>query len=778
MVQNCGIVGIGWLSIFRKPPWARIDELMSRDTRECCLDAWIATGTSCDDYLCKHRPKSGHRGILDRGLLRLRGGRRLRRHVAQRRLVALARLCTISPGRAPDSRAASGFIVQPLGGRRRVGARTPRHSPFISARRCTRRALRGVVDPGSRPVPPVAQRKRSSIAGTQGAGSIPAGGHRPPTTNEKYIIDARSSGRRGAPRVTCVGSAIAGLRRAHVAIVRQAARRLISPTFLSRGDFQTLALSASPLSPALLTRQSATSIDEDAIHSRERTLPGVSRSSPGLCGRYRSLADALDRLHSGPGSASSRTGPLRALWRQPAPTFRAIGKKEADMRSVIISIVALSLVAIWTGCSSTPDRTSTNHFDGQSAAAHTPTVQAQTIPHSKMPIVFATTFPKALCHVHPAGQTSPSGQALADDSGIAHFFAPPPEWGTNLSLDCSDQEGTTGTYLVDLNDSSAFNKPTTATTHAVARTKAALTGDLSRYSRDEVIAMGYPPPPKTGTHKYELWRKLVTTPTTFATPIADLTAHHNSTEYPPSWGGLELAKSGVTYAAAEAEFYVPSVYNNGITSESSIWVGLGGDGNYPLSNGTYNLIQAGVEIDNPADYYAWAEYAEGPLYMCSTCGWFAYGTNCAYGDTGTCTPYTVAANDFISPIWCWPSDANGTWDVSGTYGTCSMDDQTQGWNSQMPAIPAPNGNFNGRTAEFIIEAKPTCAYGPQNYCLSEYGAAVMDGFADDVSDTGHDFCTDGFNYIVTTETNGHGLQGAQPASGSCETTDWQWDESY
>src|SRR5271166_1480677 len=139
--------------------------------------------------------------------------------------------------------------------------------------------------------------------------------------------------------------------------------------------------------------------------------------------------------------------------------------------------------------------------------------------------------PSTQCTIHPEGVTDPArtNTLFAGDDGEIRFDLLPSAqhsgWGTRLSLECSIDGGTQGTYLVDLNDSSTFKAKTKASlTPHVVGVRPALVGDLTAVSQDQLAQQGYPPRPDPTQPEFEKWQQSVGTPTSIydVVPFATL----------------------------------------------------------------------------------------------------------------------------------------------------------------------------------------------------------------------------------------------------------------
>lgn len=258
---------------------------------------------------------------------------------------------------------------------------------------------------------------------------------------------------------------------------------------------------------------------------------------------------------------------------------------------------------------------------------------------------------------------------------------------------------------------------------------------------------------------YNTWLKTVTTDMTVASqPVALLgdSSDSSTTINFRNWGGLAL-NQGVTYTLAEAEYNAPYIVNT-TTSLASMWTGLGG-----ANPGDTTVIQSGIELSYTS--------GSGPNMF----GWIEYYVSPTVGNK--IREFTVSQGDLIYPQ-CWVSDQYGNQDPTGGYATYEIDDLSTGTTSSIVTIQKPGGgtSYVGGTAEFIIERKLTCntcsTYGPLTDYNPSNSYATMYGLASDSSGGGHDFNTDFFDVINTTDSSGTFLQFA--GQFGADELGWEW----
>jgi hypothetical protein len=335
-------------------------------------------------------------------------------------------------------------------------------------------------------------------------------------------------------------------------------------------------------------------------------------------------------------------------------------------------------------------------------------------------VVYVMAVPKAQCVVHPDGKAAPSYTIQTDDLGVARFReAPeaPPVWGgTALSLDCT-ANGATSSYPIDLTDPNTYQIPSIEAAPPTPIIIPPLTGDLTRYTDNQLISMGYPPPPDPKSHSYETWKHIVTTPqkTYNVAPIPILkdrtsgASDNTDTLGSVIWGGEGLHQSPAVYVRAWANFTVPSITNDHIDSQTSQWVGLGG------VSPDCALIQAGIEMDLGYVY----KFGGGTFPVQTYFAWIEYFPDDPYELDPSI--YPVAAGDQMA-VQVWATDANGHITGNGpwVYGGFYVSNSSKNWKYQIPTqappVPVPTVQkkncpypnvYHGETAEWIIERKGT-----------------------------------------------------------------------
>ena len=342
------------------------------------------------------------------------------------------------------------------------------------------------------------------------------------------------------------------------------------------------------------------------------------------------------------------------------------------------------------------------------------------------------------CALYPDGNPDPSQTITvsSDEDGVVRFLAvrpTQPDSVARLALDCTDSNGNTQTYSVDLQSDDTFTPRPFDPSLTTLSLRPALTGDPLSYTQAELIQAGYGvrPDPNQNPDGYQRWLAAASTPayklrshrTSPAAAIsrqrpiprpsagvgaiqAEIASNvHLGTPF--FWTGALLTGSyqvGATaaqtysYLVNEATFNVPTVYKgayNTGTTQMSIWNGLdnglGGPG----------LLQAVTWLTATSTTAAFS------IHHQEFSPWSA-------GNDNADITFTPKSGDTIYAEE-WYCDAKGNQNLSGGYACTKMHDETQGiyWDCTQanspdcPSYtlkPADLGNgILGETAEYIIE---------------------------------------------------------------------------
>lgn len=370
---------------------------------------------------------------------------------------------------------------------------------------------------------------------------------------------------------------------------------------------------------------------------------------------------------------------------------------------------------------------------------------------------FVVTSPKAVCQIHPDGQSAPTGQIFADDDGIARFARAPAAWGAKLSVDCPNGAGGMDSHPVDLQATATFQVPPSI--KSASKIRPALSGDPTSYTQEELIQRNYPPrpDPNVAPGMYDTWLRVVSAEAEIppAQPITMLDSRNDSYDikHNQTWAGAAL-QSGTEYIETIAQFNVPYIIGSS-PAKASMWTGLGGTAGDAL-------VQVGIEMDSGPSYNAWVEYYPNLDIQQHS--------------------IVVHANDDMY-VGCWPSDASGNQNGNATYGTFFIDDLTTGQSTGNLTYPGGSLAFKGGTAEYIVERKCTSTTYPcpnQNYSpLTQYGSslgndlATMYGYAGGTDNQGHDLATDFYHLYYALDSSNNYLQFAGDWNGTNEVI-FEW----
>jgi len=353
------------------------------------------------------------------------------------------------------------------------------------------------------------------------------------------------------------------------------------------------------------------------------------------------------------------------------------------------------------------------------------------------------------CILHPEGKPDPnqSIHVSSDEDGVARFLAVRPTLSDSvdrLALDCTDSNGGSQTYSVDLRSEQTFAPRPFDPVLANLTFRPGLSGDPLSYTEQELLEGGYGLRPDSDQNPdgYQRWltaaimpaymlgsdRSASTAANSRPRPMLQSSVRSTAPEMEAGvitrssnfWTGATLYgsyKKGATSAETssylwnEATFNVPKVTpggsNTGVTS-MSIWNALDGYNN-KLTGGP--LFQAVVFLQTTAttatfwiqhqDFGGWIKCPASP--RCTNSG----------NDTAART-FTPKQGDSIYAQE-WYCDAKGNKNLSGGYACTYMFDNTQGiaWNCtqagskgcQSYALPNTDlvNGYLGQTAGFIIE---------------------------------------------------------------------------
>jgi hypothetical protein len=317
-------------------------------------------------------------------------------------------------------------------------------------------------------------------------------------------------------------------------------------------------------------------------------------------------------------------------------------------------------------------------------------------------------FPWLHCKVYPTGSAPSSGvEVFTDNDGYARFYAVRAAAGDavqQLTLDCTDSEGKTSSYPVDLRSDDTFAPRPVNLANEPGIDRPALQGDPLSYTQSQLIQAGYglrPDPDDAAA--YSRWLAAASRPGRFlAAKRPDARPQGVTKRTAAPWSGSALT-GRPNYLVITGNFNVPTGIPGGDSTTNTaiaIWNGLGG------LNGS-GLIQTGVSVQTTptvASYGSWREY-------CCGTGHHSNG----YGGAFTPNP----GDEILAQAWY--CDSSGNPDINGGYGCTNLHDLTSGaiLNCTLPtgtpcwsatALPScsaspgtPNCETRGLSAEFVIE---------------------------------------------------------------------------
>lgn len=345
------------------------------------------------------------------------------------------------------------------------------------------------------------------------------------------------------------------------------------------------------------------------------------------------------------------------------------------------------------------------------------------------------------CLLHPEGSAD-SAQSIPvrpDQDGVARFLAvrpTQPDSIDRLALDCTDPDGNTQTYSVDLRSDATFAEHPFQPALANLAFRPGLARDPLSYTQEELIQGGYGlrPDPDQNPDAYQRWLAAANAPAYRLRNVRSSAAPQSTRRRPavrrsagtdeaavsvytfPSsgWTGAVLqgsfqqnatAAKTYSYVENEATWNVPYVTPGGFwpaSAQMSIWNGI--------DTSSSTLLQAETWVYTTASTASY--FIQHQDFGHVKCPATPYCTNSG-NDTASIT-FTPNAGDTIYAQE-WYCDAKGNLDLSGGFACTRMHDVTQGvfWDCTQPnssdcqsytrpVTDLVNGTI-GRTAEFIIE---------------------------------------------------------------------------
>jgi hypothetical protein len=355
------------------------------------------------------------------------------------------------------------------------------------------------------------------------------------------------------------------------------------------------------------------------------------------------------------------------------------------------------------------------------------------------------------CVLHPEGNTDPeqSIRVSADEDGVVRFQAvraTPMDRVTALALDCTDSNGRSSTYSIDLQSEETFTPHPFDPHRANLAFRPALTGDPLSYTQQELIKAGYGvrPDPEMNPDGYQSWLAAASVPAyslhSAARPSsAPLGSRPRSMPQPsiaPSTGPESTEAEATEVKSVEPEAEIDA---NVFTTPSQGWTGARLEGSfkkgktaadttsYVLNSASWNVpsvTPGGYETGTTAAtiWNGLGNVFQAILDVQTTSSAVFYGIHRQDFDPHTAgtdeggTRFTPNAGDTIFAQE-WYCDAEGNVNLTGGYACTYMADSTQNvfWacdsatttvsdcvSYKLKSADLANGNL-GFWADFIIE---------------------------------------------------------------------------
>jgi hypothetical protein len=446
-----------------------------------------------------------------------------------------------------------------------------------------------------------------------------------------------------------------------------------------------------------------------------------------------------------------------------------------------LSRLTFATTILCVACSDTPKGGSTSAVPPIAPSLHTQSVPTASL--ASLDAAMPSTWPDlswaaviqvspwTQCNVYPQGASNdPTRFQLiqAGLDGAVRFYAPPPAWGTKLTLSCNLNGAPQSEYLVDLNDSSTFQHESGSDLDAkVVGTQPALSGNLSTISPEELFRQGYPPRPDPSSQPslYSQWVQSVSKPATLVqlVPVALIggaagtgtyegPCNQNQTGFIQAAVGFNKNPLCETLQASSGnqlyeEYVMGTTIPNNVTCPATgcltyIWAGIGGVlSQYTNSQVHSSLIQSGFSMASknstitPHLYFEFINAAGvGPPYTPNLPSGFRPGD------------VVLVVGGGVS------SQACSTLDALAPYGCYQWFDLTSGYETT-PVVLANPGTTGctasndcawfPTTTEYIVENPPDSAGTADYGVVGIYGYGVdWDGV--DHYDPGNTSGTDAF----------------------------------
>ena len=315
------------------------------------------------------------------------------------------------------------------------------------------------------------------------------------------------------------------------------------------------------------------------------------------------------------------------------------------------------------------------------------------------------TLPKALCLLHPEGDSAPSNpfKLFSDDEGMIRFNVNPSEESDQVAayaVDCT-ADGQSSTFELQLRANAIPTSDMPAPVAEIHKPKAsdvirpALTkAEALQLSDEEVIKREYPVRPnrQQKPDAFSAWLQIVTKPArrVNSRQVADAGVRASTWEADTNWSGFALynAPNPIpvgTYDLVEGEWYVPTVstsyYEDNTTTSSFFWVGLDGNnaicpefcppgplGNYQQSD----LWQAGT-LQSVTNYH----YGPWGIFSNTFSTYGAWSEFVPTQSAQVMPDFNVSPGDLIYSEVYVGDVAGGSPSLPGLIGTALIEDLTQ-----------------------------------------------------------------------------------------------------
>ena len=353
--------------------------------------------------------------------------------------------------------------------------------------------------------------------------------------------------------------------------------------------------------------------------------------------------------------------------------------------------------------------------------------------------------PWTQCTIYPEGNSGDAAHTnvlSAGASGEVRFYPPSADWGERLTLNCTLNGSTAGTYLVDLTDPSTFTRKSQADlVPHVTRTRPALTGDLSALSLDDLLQQGYPPRPDASkdVSGYKRWTQAVTGPVDVFNGMLVAVLGRGFSTYQGTincnWTGFVQSANGFAnlgcgieaeYTGTLYDMYAMTMFapTSGCTVPGSacltaLWGGVGGS--------LVNLTDFGLGVVGPT---ALIQSGFALVGNSASAPFVQFAPNGYSLPTPPSDRYT-AGDTFL--VWGWAaSDVMCDPTTGGPqFGCFGFEDESASppWVFAGPdlALNAPtSATFIPATAEFIAEVSSAPTNGNASYGYDYMYAAAWD----------------------------------------------------